>query len=56
MKEKSPMMKALVGNQKNLNEGLKAAIKAAPGKMMKNTPANMKVESAMKMGMATSNK
>ena len=31
---KSPAMKALVGNQKNLPAGLKAQIKAAPGKMM----------------------
>ncbi len=52
MKGKSPMMKALVGNQKNLNEGLKAAIKAAPGKVMEKTPMNMKMESAVKMGMA----
>jgi hypothetical protein len=52
MKGKSPMMKALVGNQKNLNEGLKAAIKAAPGKIMEKTPMNMKMESAIKIGMA----
>ena len=52
MKGKSPMMKALVGNQKNLNEGLKAAIKAAPGKIMEKTPMNMKMESAVKIGMA----
>lgn len=52
MKGKSPMMKALVGNQKNLNEGLKAAIKAAPGKVMEKAPMNMKMESAVKMGMA----
>ena len=32
---KSPAMKALVGNQKNLPAGLKAQIEAAPGKMMK---------------------
>lgn len=32
MKPKSPLMKALVGNQKNLNEGLKAAILASPAK------------------------
>ena len=32
MKPKSPLMKALVGNQKNLNEGLKAAIMASPAK------------------------
>ena len=52
MKGKSPMMKALVGKQENLNEGLKAAIKAAPGKIMEKTPMNMKMESAVKMGMA----
>ena len=52
MEGKSPMMKALVGNQKNLNEGLKAAIKAAPGKIMEKTPMNMKMESAIKIGMA----
>ena len=52
MEGKSPMMKALVGNQKNLNEGLKAAIKAAPGKVMEKTPMNMKMEYAVKMGMA----
>lgn len=32
MMGKSPMMKALVGNQKNLNQGLKAAILASPVK------------------------
>ena len=52
MKGKSPMMKALVGKQENLNEGLKAAIKAAPGKIMEKTPMNMKMESAIKIGMA----
>jgi len=52
MKGKSPIMKALVGNQENLNEGLKAAIKAAPGKVMEKTPMNMKMEAAVKMGMA----
>ena len=31
---KSPAMKALVGNQKNLPAGLKAQIEASPGKMM----------------------
>ena len=41
MKGKSPMMKALVGNQKNLKEGLKAEIKAAPGKMMAKSPSVM---------------
>jgi len=50
MKGKSPMMKALVGNQKNLNEGLKAAIKAAPGKMMAKTPSVMeRMKTAMKV-------
>ena len=52
MQGKSPMMKALVGKQENLNEGLKAAIKAAPGKVMEKAPMNMKMESAVKMGMA----
>ena len=33
--KKSPMEKELVGNQKNLNEGLKKAIEAAPSKMKK---------------------
>ena len=51
MKGKSPLMKELVGKQENLNEGLKAAIKAAPGKVMKDSPMNMKMETAMKMGM-----
>ena len=46
-------MKALVGKQHNLNEGLKAAIKAAPGKMMQKSPMNMKEETAMKMGMVS---
>ena len=50
MKGKSPMMKALVGNQKNLHEGLKAAIKAAPGKMMAKTPSVMeRMKTAMKV-------
>jgi hypothetical protein len=50
MKGKSPMMKSLVGNQKNLNEGLKAAIKAAPGKMMAKTPSIMeRMQTAMKV-------
>ena len=53
MKGKSPLMKALVGKQHNLNEGLKAAIKAAPGKMMQKSPMNMKEETAMKMGMVS---
>ena len=43
-------MKALIGNQKNLNEGLKAAIKAAPGKMMAKTPSIMeRMQTAMKV-------
>ena len=33
MKGKSPMMKALIGKQKNLPEELKAKIEAAPTKM-----------------------
>tara|TARA_R100000234_G_C4973079_1_gene167204 strand:+ start:43 stop:303 length:261 start_codon:yes stop_codon:yes gene_type:complete len=33
MKGKSPMMKALIGNQKNLPEELKEKILASPGKM-----------------------
>jgi len=53
MKGKSPLMKELVGKQHNLNEGLKAAIKAAPGKMMQKSPMNMKEETAIKMGMAS---
>ena len=43
-------MKALVGNQKNLNEGLKAAIKDAPSKMMAKTPSIMeRMQTAMKV-------
>ena len=38
---KSPAMKALVGNQKNLPAGLKAQIEAAPGKMMDSPTKNM---------------
>ena len=34
MQPKSPLMKALIGKQKNLNEGLKKAILESPGKMM----------------------
>ena len=33
---KSPLMKALVGNQKNLPEALKAKIQAAPDSPAKN--------------------
>ena len=41
---KSPAMKALVGNQSNLPEALQAAIKAAPAKMMGETPIKKKNE------------
>jgi hypothetical protein len=34
MNARSPLMKTLVGAQKNLPEGLKNAIEAAPAKMM----------------------
>ena len=40
---KSPAMKALVGNQKNLPQALKAQIEAAPGKMM--SPAKQTAKS-----------
>ena len=40
MAPKSPLMKSLKGGQKNLPEGLKKAIEAAPGKMM-DSPAKM---------------
>ena len=36
MKGKSPMMKALIGNQHRLPEELKAKIIASPAKMFKN--------------------
>ena len=61
--KKSPMEKELVGNQKNLNEGLKKAIEAAPSKMKKSAmkmkksamemkePMKMKKDSAMKQKM-----
>jgi len=39
MKGKSPMMKALIGDQKNLNDGLKAAIQDSPATMKKESPA-----------------
>lgn len=39
MKGKSPMMKALIGDQKNLNDGLKAAIQNSPATMKKESPA-----------------
>ena len=48
---KSPIMKALVGNQKNLPAGLKAQIEASPGKMMdspaKQAPKNKKKAAAV---------
>ena len=47
--KKSPMEKELVGNQKNLNEGLKKAIEAAPSKMKKGEPMKMKKGEPMKM-------
>ena len=43
---KSPAMKALVGNQSNLPEALQAAIKAAPAKMMGETPIKKKMPMA----------
>ena len=47
-KMKSPMDKALVGDQDKLNEGLKKAIEASPGKMK--TPMELeKEDSAMDM-------
>ena len=50
MKGKSPLMKALIGKQENLNEGLKAAIKAAPDKMMVKSPSMMmQMKTAMKV-------
>ena len=41
MDARSPLMKTLVGAQKNLPEGLKNAIEAAPGKMMDSPAKNM---------------
>ena len=38
MQPKSPLMKALIGKQKNLNEGLKKAILESPAKMMGRSP------------------
>tara|TARA_R110002020_G_C15704880_1_gene721319 strand:- start:288 stop:485 length:198 start_codon:yes stop_codon:yes gene_type:complete len=38
MKGKSPMMKKLIGNQKNLPEELKAKIKASPARKYKSAP------------------
>jgi hypothetical protein len=49
MKAKSPMLKALIGNQGNLNAGLRSAIEAAPTKMKKESMAPMKKESMAKM-------
>ena len=49
MKAKSPMLKALIGNQGNLNAGLRSAIEAAPTKMKKESMAPMKKESMVKM-------
>jgi len=50
MKGKSPMMKSLVGNQKNLNEGLKKAILDTPANMMAKSPSMMmKIKTAMKV-------
>ena len=70
MKKGSMAKKELVGKQKNLNEGLKRAIKAAPekmkkaammlkkeeksGMMMKKAAMKMKKVSAMKMKMTKS--
>tara|TARA_Y100001972_G_scaffold103046_1_gene128997 strand:- start:625 stop:1347 length:723 start_codon:yes stop_codon:yes gene_type:complete len=48
---KSPMEKQLVGNQKNLNEGLKKAIEAAPGKMK--SPMTKKKDAIGPKGSAT---
>ena len=39
MQPKSPMLKALIGNQKNLPEALKAQIQAAPESPAKQTTA-----------------
>ena len=51
MNARSPLMKTLVGGQKNLPEGLKDAIEAAPGKMMdspaKQAPKNKKKAAAV---------
>jgi len=49
MKAKSPMLKALIGDQGNLNAGLRSAIEATPTKMKKESMAKMKKESSMKM-------
>ena len=49
MKGKSPMMKKLIGNQNRLPKELQEAIKAAPGKMKKESAAKMKKTSMTKM-------
>ena len=41
MNARSPLMKTLKGGQKNLPQGLKSAIEAAPGKMMESPAKNM---------------
>jgi|TARA_Y100000289_G_scaffold51564_1_gene52743 hypothetical protein len=48
MKPKSPLMKALVGNQKNLNEGLKAAIMASPAKQKQESAGSKSISSPAK--------
>ena len=47
MKKGSMAKKELVGNQKNLNEGLKRAIKASPAQMKKMKDSAMKMKKAM---------
>lgn len=50
MMPKSPILKALIGNQKNLNEGLKQAILDSPAKMAhKESPSKMAHKSPSKM-------
>ena len=49
MKGKSPMMKKLIGNQNRLPKELQEAIKAAPGKMKKESATKMKKASMTKM-------
>jgi hypothetical protein len=50
MMPKSPMLKALIGNQKNLNEGLKQAILDSPAKMAhRESPSKMAHKSPSKM-------
>ena len=54
MMPKSPVLKALIGKQKNLNEGLKAAIMASPAKQMsklKESPAKAHCKSPVKQKM-----